>query len=201
MNKCGIICEYNPLHNGHVHQMRAAKAINAYSALVCVMSGNFVQRGEGAALNKFERARHAVLAGADVVVELPAVFAVNSAQDFAFGAVKLLDALNCNALHFGSEDGNIENLTAFADFLANPTAEFTGKLKKNLDRGLSYPAAVSQAADGVFPSNLLKSPNNALAIEYLRAIKLLNSPMTPMTIKREDNYNLDGLTLDRKSVV
>jgi len=194
MRKCGIICEYNPLHNGHVYQMQAAKAASNCDALICVMSGNFVQRGEGAILNKFERAKHAILAGADVVVELPAVFAINSAQDFAFGAVRILDALGCDFLHFGSEDGNIDNLTAFADFLAQPTEEFTKILKLNLDKGLSYPAAVSNAADKYFPDNVLKSPNNALAIEYIKAIKTLNSKMIPLTIKRENSYNGTELT-------
>ena len=189
MKKCGIICEYNPLHNGHVKHIALAKKQSNCDAIICIMSGNFVQRAEGAVFNKFERAKHAILAGADIVIELPTIFAVNSAQDFAYGAVKILDSLKCDCLHFGSESGNIESLLKFSDFLLSPSDEFQKLLKDNLGSGMSYPASISAAVQPFFESNLLASPNNSLAVEYIKAIRELNSEMIPMTVLRSDNYN------------
>lgn len=193
MKKCGIICEYNPLHNGHIRQIVAAKKETGCDVLVCVMSGNFTQRGDGAVLGKYVRARHAVLAGADVVVELPTVFATNAAEDFAFGAVKLLDALGCEYLHFGSESGNAEELEHIADFMLNPPAAFQNRLKQNLSRGLSYPQSVAKAATRYFDAEILNKPNNTLAIEYLKQIKLQSSAMKPLTLMRNSDYHSDDI--------
>ena len=152
LKKCGIVCEYNPLHNGHIRQIEAAKEQSGCDTLICIMSGNFVQRGDGAVLDKYTRAIHAIKAGADIVIELPTVFAINSAQDFAFGAIKTLSALGCDYLHFGSECGNVEELEKIAEFLINPPSAFTKKLQENLDKGLSYPQAISKSAGKYFDS-------------------------------------------------
>lgn len=193
MKKCGIICEYNPLHNGHVRHIQEAKKASGCDTLICVMSGNFVQRGDGAVLDKYTRARHAVLAGADIVVELPTVFAVGAAEDFAFGAVRLLSALGCECLHFGSESGDAEALAAVADFLLDPPAAFQKKLKDNLSKGMSYPQSVSKAAARYIDAAILDKPNNTLAIEYIKEIKRQNSGIVPMTVTRTSDYNSDDL--------
>lgn len=193
MKKCGIICEYNPLHNGHIRQIQAAKKDSGCDTLVCVMSGDFTQRGDGAVLDKYARARHAVLAGADIVLELPTVFAVNSAGDFAYGAVKILSALGCDCLHFGSESGDLEQLTKVAEFLLAPPSAFTNKLRENLDKGLSYPQSLAKAAARYFDASVLDKPNNTLSIEYIKEIIKQRSKMTPMTIRRNSDYHSDDL--------
>ena len=132
--KCGIVCEYNPLHNGHIRQISAAKKQTGCETLVCLMSGDFTQRGDGAVLDKYLRANHAVKAGADIVLELPVVFATGSAEDFAYGAVKILSALGCDCMHFGSECGDIETLNSIADFFLSPPASFNRKLQENLEK-------------------------------------------------------------------
>lgn len=193
LKKCGIICEYNPLHNGHIRQIQAAKEQTGCDTIICIMSGNFVQRGDGAVLDKYTRAIHAIKAGADIVIELPTVFAINSAQDFAFGAIKILSAIGCDYLHFGSECGNVEELEKIAEFLINPPSAFTKKLQENLDKGLSYPQAISKSAGKYFDSEILNNPNNTLAIEYIKEIKKQHSNIIPMTIQRNSDYNSDEL--------
>ncbi|MBQ9715967.1 MAG: nucleotidyltransferase family protein [Clostridia bacterium] len=193
LKKCGIICEYNPLHNGHIRQIQAAKEQTGCDTLVCIMSGNFVQRGDGAVLDKYTRAVHAIKAGADVVVELPTVFAINSAQDFAFGAIKTLSALGCEYLHFGSECGDVAQLEKVAEFLLNPPSAFTKKLQENLDKGLSYPQAIAKASARYFDNEILNNPNNTLAIEYIKEIKNQHSSIKPVTLKRNSDYNSDDL--------
>lgn len=193
LKKCGIICEYNPLHNGHIRQIQAAKEQTGCDTLVCIMSGNFVQRGDGAVLDKYTRAVHAIKAGADVVVELPTVFAINSAQDFAFGAIKTLSALGCEYLHFGSECGDVAQLEKVAEFLLNPPSAFTKKLQENLDKGLSYPQAIAKASARYFDSEILNNPNNTLAIEYIKEIRNQHSNIKPVTLKRNSDYNSDDL--------
>lgn len=193
MKKCGIICEYNPLHNGHIRHIQEARKATGCDTLICVMSGNFAQRGDGAVLDKYTRARHAVLAGADVVVELPTVFAVNAAEDFAFGAVKILSALGCEFLHFGSEAGDIAPLEKAADFMLDPPAAFERRLKDYLSKGLSYPQSVAKAAARYFDASILDKPNNTLAIEYIKEIKKQQSQMIPVTVERNSDYNSDDL--------
>jgi len=193
LKKCGIICEYNPLHNGHLRQIQSAKEQTQCDTLICLMSGNFIQRGDGAVLDKYTRAIHAIKAGADVVIELPTVFATSSAEDFAFGAIKILSALGCDFLHFGSESGNIEELQKIADFLCSPPSAFSKKLHEYLEKGLSYPQAMAKASSRYFDSLILSTPNNTLAIEYLKEIKKQKSNITPVTIKRNSDYNSDDL--------
>lgn len=181
MKISAIICEFNPLHCGHKRLIEYAKGIS--DKVICIMSGNFVQRGMPACANKFDRARHAVLCGADLVVELPTIFATASAENFAEGATRIADKLHADYLVFGSECGSIEQLTHACDMLASD--ELNASVKALMKTGTSYPKALATALD----SNIADSPNNVLGIEYLRAIRKISSHIVPITIKRENNYN------------
>lgn len=181
MKITAIICEFNPLHSGHKRIIDYAKTFS--DKVICIMSGNFTQRGLPAVADKFSRAKHAVLAGADLVVELPTVFATSSAENFAFGGVKIAQKMHADCLLFGSECANIEQLTQCADLLCEK--EINDKIKAAMKSGVSYPKAVSLATQ----TDVLDSPNNVLAIEYIKAIKQLNAKITPATIRRENNYN------------
>ena len=181
MKISAIICEFNPIHTGHKRLIDYAKSVS--DKVICIMSGNFVQRGMPACADKYDRARHAILCGADLVVELPTIFATASAEDFALGGVKIASQLGADYLIFGSECGNIDQLQTVAKQLDD---ENVNKLiQQYLADGNSYPKAVSIAIN----SPILQTPNNTLAIEYLRAINKIDKNITPMTIQRENNYN------------
>ena len=188
MKTTGIIVEYNPLHPGHIYHMEQARKQTGADYLIAVMSGSFVQRGAPALLDKYTRTRMALLAGADVVIELPVCFAAGSAGDFAAGAVSLLDKLGCvDGLCFGSESGNLEELSSVADLLADESEEYQQVLRQHLKDGYPFPQARAAAFSFCSPKTdpeLLNQPNNTLGIEYLKAIKKKNSPVTPVTIKR-----------------
>lgn len=182
----GIVSEYNPFHNGHLYHIERTRELGA-SHIVAVMSGNFVQRGDVAVLDKHTRAEAALLHGADLVIELPCAYALASAERFAWGAVYLLDALGCiDLISFGSESGSIAALGRAAD--ASLSVEGTEALAEALRAGRSYPAAVQEAAaslHGEKVSALLATPNNTLGIEYLKALRRLGSSIRPLTIPRE----------------
>ena len=181
MKLAAIICEFNPLHTGHKRLIDYAK--NVADKVVCIMSGNFTQRGLPACADKYSRATHAILAGADLVVELPTVFATASAENFAYGAVAIAEKLGADCLVFGSECGDVETLK---DCLKRIDDSETDKLiRKEVAKGVSYPKAVATATG----LDILNQPNNVLAIEYLRALRNAHSNITPFTLKREDNYN------------
>ena len=186
MKTAGIICEYNPFHRGHQWHIEQTRAmLGGDSAVVCVMSGNFVQRGDFAVFNKLARAKMAVLCGADLVVELPVPYALSSAEGFASAGVSILDNLGvCGYISFGSESGDIGELYEAAEALVSEEA--AGQLKAWLGKGLSYASAQQKAADAVMgkQSAVLKSPNNMLGIEYLKALTAAGSPMRPITVKR-----------------
>ena len=179
-----IICEFNPIHTGHKRLIDYAKTIA--DKVVCIMSGNFVQRGMPACADKYDRARHAILCGADMVIELPTIYATAPATDFAYGGVKIASQIGADYLVFGSECGNIQELQKIALLLDDE--QINKAIATNVAQGYSYPKAVSLAVN----SPILQSPNNTLAIEYLRAIKTIGANITPITIKREDNYNGNG---------
>lgn len=181
MNTTAIICEFNPLHTGHKKLIDYAKTFS--NKVICIMSGNFTQRGLPACAEKYQRAAHAIKAGADLVVELPTIFAVSSAENFALGGVAIADKLNVDYLLFGSESGNIDELIQCADKLDDE--KINKKIRDELAKGVAYPKAVAQAIN----SKILDYPNNTLALEYLRSLKKLNSKITPITIKRENDYN------------
>ena len=186
MNIVGIICEYNPFHPGHAWHIGATRrALGGECGVVCVMSGNFVQRGDFAVFNKHARAEMAVLGGADLVIEMPTPYALSSAEGFASAGVLLLDSLGiCEFISFGSESGSIHELSAAADAIVSPEADTI--LRTWLDKGISYAAARQKAADAVLGvrSDVFKSPNNLLGIEYLKAMSARGSRLKPMTFKR-----------------
>lgn len=204
MKTVGIIAEYNPFHNGHLYQLKKAKEITGADFAVVVMSGDFTQRGTPAVFDKYTRCRLSLLAGADLCIELPVVYATASAELFAKGAVSLLSALGVDALCFGSECGEIAPLREIASLLFAEPPAYKEALNKALKEGLSFPSARAVAVrkcahagslSGVdaAASDVLASPNNILGIEYLKVLLTLekngqHAPV-PYTIKREgDGY-------------
>ncbi|MDR3278843.1 MAG: nucleotidyltransferase family protein [Oscillospiraceae bacterium] len=187
MKIAGIICEYNPIHAGHLrHIEQTRRALGADAAVVCVMSGSFVQRGEPAVFQKHVRAEAAVRGGADLVLELPLPYALSSAEGFARGAVRLLDSLGVlDVLSFGSECGELAPLAEAAEAMQSDLA--AAHTKRALGRGLAYAAARQTAADAVLGarSGILRSPNNLLALQYLTALREARSSIAPMTFLRE----------------
>ncbi len=184
----GIIAEYNPFHNGHKRQLDFCRSCGA-DLIFCAMSGEFTQRGEPAVLEKRIRAGHAVQCGADLVAELPVPYAVAGAKDFATGGVRLLEKLGCTHICFGSELGELEPLVKAAEIIGS--SEFNQKLKFNLKNGSSYPASAGLAGEKT--GEIMRSPNNILAIEYLRALSDTNSEMQPVTLKRNTDFASDTL--------
>jgi predicted nucleotidyltransferase len=203
MKVLGIIVEYNPFHNGHFYHIQKAKEKTLADFVVCVMSGNFVQRGEPAIMNKWSRAEIAVNYGIDLIFELPFVYSMSSAEYFSQGAIKLLDGLGiADYICFGSESGNIETLDKIADILVNNDTKYNLLLKNHLGKGISFPKARQEALneylkdiDTIDKTDVITTSNNILGIEYLKALKRLNSPIKPITIKRfNNNYNEKNLT-------
>ena len=188
MEITGIICEYNPLHLGHQKQLDIIKAEKGEnSGIVCIMSGNFVQRGAPSILEKGLRAKAAILCGADLVLELPVTAALSSAEGFAHEGVRLL-APFCDNLCFGAETANGDALLRTAEALLSPA--FPPALRTELDKGLSFPAARQAALESLgIDSSLLTSPNNILAVEYCKAILSQNAAMKPFPILREGGYH------------
>ena len=188
MKTAGIVAEYNPFHTGHAHQIARTRALlGGETAIVCVMSGNWVQQADCAIADKWTRARLALLGGADLVLELPTPWATASAETFARGAVELLGATGVvDALSFGSECGDIAALERAAVCL--DTEEYRSALKPLLDRGEPFAVCRQQAVEqllGTETGELLRRPNNNLGIEYLRALRALGSSITPLTVLRE----------------
>lgn len=192
MKITAIICEYNPFHNGHLHQLNTAKKETAPNLTIGIMSGDFVQRGEMAIIDKYDRAKVAIEAGFDVVIELPTVFAVNNAEYFAYGGINLLKNLPNTTLSFGSECGDIAYLKQIADITESD--EFNTKLKKELSNGISYPVAVNNALKSIADTDILDGSNNILAIEYIKNISKLGAKINLHTIKRANNYNSNEVT-------
>lgn len=186
MKTVGIIAEYNPFHKGHAYHLNKAKELTGADYVVSVMSGDFVQRGLPAILDKYARAEAALRCGADLVLELPVPYATGSAEYFAGGAVSLLDSLGCvDALCFGSECGDLNSLLSFARLFEEESVDYQQLLRLHLKRGCTFPEARSLAA-GEFlkASALLEKPNNTLGIEYCKALLRRKSPIEPVTLKR-----------------
>ena len=188
MKIVGILCEYNPLHLGHAKQISMIRKNSpGETAVVCLMSGSFVQRGHPAIFDKMLRARAALEAGADLVLELPVQYALSSAEGFAAGAVSILGSF-CHEMSFGAEHPDREALMQTASALLSP--DFPAHLRKFLDAGLSFPAARAKALSDMGTDNtLLTSPNDILAVEYCKAILAQNSPMIPAPIHRAGSYH------------
>lgn len=187
MKIIGIICEYNPLHRGHGKQIQFIRSRYPDAAIVCLMSGNFVQRGAPAILDKSLRARAALLAGADLVLELPVTCSLSSAESFAAGGVRIL-APFCDFLCFGSETGNAQSLTDTARALLD--ASFPPLLRAQLDTGKSFPAARESALKEMgMDASLLARPNDILAVEYCKALLVQEVAMKPLPILRDGDYH------------
>ena len=217
MKIVGLITEYNPFHAGHLYHMQQARELTGADYCVVLMSGSFVQRGEPAIFDKYLRTKTGLLAGADLVLEIPAAFSTASAHEFAAYGVALLSAIGVDAVVFGSECGQIEILKQAAYALNHESAEFQERLRKGLKAGLTYPQARAKAlgetqaggtrvenvedfhantdvSNSHIWSSILNSPNNILGIEYLRAAEDLHSPMEFYTISREGSgYHEDTL--------
>ncbi|WP_438495550.1 nucleotidyltransferase [Paenibacillus sp. IHBB 3054] len=197
MTTVGIIAEYNPLHNGHVHHFNEAKKISGADSVIVVMSGPFTQRGEPAAVSKRARTEMALHMGADLVIELPVAYALQPAEWFAFGAVSLLEATGVvDSLCFGSEAGTLGELLPLAGFLAEESSELQSEIRRRMALGTSFPAAYSAAAASVWEGSLpgeenpfdaeelLRQPNNSLGLHYLIALRRLGSVIRPLTVPR-----------------
>lgn len=195
MKIVGLITEYNPFHAGHLYHMQQARELTGADYCVVLMSGSFVQRGEPAIFDKYRRTKAALLAGADLVLEMPVAFSTASAHEFAAYGVALLSAIGVDAVVFGSECGQIEILKQAAYALNHESAEFQERLRKGLKAGLTYPQARAKALEMEDTwASVLTSPNNILGIEYLRAAEDLHSPMEFYTISRKGSgYHEDTL--------
>ena len=193
-NVLGIIAEYNPFHNGHLYHLKESKRKCNAKYVVAIISGNFTQRGDASIVNKFEKAKMAIENGIDMVIELPTLYSISSAENFADGAIKILNELNfITHISFGSESGNINQLNDIASILTDEPEEFSKLLKEELRKGSSFPVARQNAIEKFLNltnknefNKLLKSPNNILAIEYLKALKKIKSNITPITIERKN---------------
>lgn len=195
MTVLGIIVEYNPFHNGHLYHLKRSKDITNSDAVIAVMSGDVVQRGEFASFSKWKRAEWALLGGVDLVIELPYIYACSSANYFAKGAIDILNKTNIvNNICFGVEHDNIDTMKYIADRLNNETDDFKLSMKKYLKEGYSYPQARTRSfIDNIEKenitldeiNNIMSSPNNILAIEYIRNLKMFNSKINVNVLKRK----------------
>lgn len=187
MKKIGIICEYNPFHNGHLYHISKIKEMFDDSLIILVMSGNFTQRGEASIIPKYSKCDIALLSGIDLVIELPFIFATQSADVFAKTSIEILDKLNVDYVVFGSETNDINKLTMLAKTQIN-NKKYDKLVKEYLDKGVNYPTALSKALYQLTDKKIDK-PNDILGVSYIREILKLNSNITPICIKRSNDYN------------
>lgn len=197
MKVVGLITEYNPFHNGHKYHIEKAKEITGAEYVIVIMSGDYVQRGTPAVMPKRLRAQMALLNGADAVFELPLCYSTGSAEFFAEGAVSFLNQLGIvDSLCFGSESNNLNGLQKIADILSNEPSEYKAFLQMYLKNGLSFPSARQNALIYYLGdeslTELIKDPNNILGIEYLKALKKVNSTIQPFTIQRKGAHYHDA---------
>ena len=191
MDITGIICEYNPLHLGHKKQFDMIKAKYPHTGIVCLMSGNYVQRGHPAVFDKSLRAKAAILSGADLVLELPVTASLSSAEGFASEGVRILGGF-CSRLCFGAESADMDARLSTARALLS--SEFSEKLRVELDKGVSFPVARQKALEAMgLKGDILSRPNDILATEYCKAILQQGVAMEPMPIRREGNYHDTGI--------
>lgn len=198
----GIIAEYNPFHNGHLYQIEEAKKRTGADCVIAIISGNFAQRGNTSLVNKWVKAQMALENGVDIVIELPTVYSISSAENFAEGAIKILDSLKVvDTLCFGTETDDFAALNNIANILYNEPKEYISMLNHELGKGVSYPKARESALmmylnDIKRYANILSGSNNILAIEYLKALKKLKSNMKPYSIQRKKVYYNDEKIVD-----
>ena len=193
MKAVGLVTEYNPFHNGHLYHLNKAMELTGADISVAVMSGDFVQRGEPAVLDKYTRASMALNSGVNLVIELPVNYAVSSAESFAAGALKVLDYIKADSIAFGSESGNIERLSKLAHILCDNEDTLYKEISKYTANGISYAAARQKVVEKLTDKDtaaMLTSSNNILAVEYLKAIIKTNHANKPYTAQKHgDAYN------------
>lgn len=187
MRVIGIICEYNPFHLGHLYQIKKIKETIPDSLIICIFNGTFMQRGEVSIINKWDKTRICLEYGIDMVVELPFVFATQSSDIFAHGALKILNNLHVDTLVFGSESNNVEILKTLAMTQINNEA-FDNKVREYLDKGVNYPTALSKTLE-VITKYRIKEPNDILAVSYIKEIIKNNYSIEPVAIKRTNDYH------------
>ena len=214
-NVVAIIGEYNPFHNGHAYHIQKTKEMTNADYVIAIISGSFVQRGNVSLIDKWSKADMALLNGVDLVIELPTVYSISSAENFAYGAIKILNSLKIvDTLSFGSEFCDFEVLEKIADVLVNEPPEFKTLLEHELSKGVSFPKARENALlmylnDIRKYANILSSPNNILAIEYLKALKKTKSKIKPLAVQRinvgyndlEIKNNFASATAIRKKII
>ena len=203
MKAVGLVTEYNPFHNGHLYHLNKAMELTGADISVAVMSGDFVQRGEPAVLDKYTRTSMALNSGVNLVVELPVNYAVSSAESFAAGALKVLDYIKADSIAFGSESGNIERLSKLAHILCDNEDTLYKEISKYTANGISYAAARQKVVEKLTDKDtaaMLTSSNNILAVEYLKAIIKNNYAIKPYTVQRQgDSYNDTDIRSDYAS--
>lgn len=196
MNVVGIIAEYNPMHNGHIYNIKKAKELTNADYVIVIMSGSFTQQGNIAVMDKFNRASIAIQNGADMVIELPTIYAVSSAENFAYGAVSILSSLGViTHLAFGAESENICDLQGIANAYINNKDEIVNKVKAFSNLGINSGSAYSKALSEILNCNISTKcytlPNNILAIEYLKVLLTLKSQIKPVLVHRLNSYHND----------
>ena len=190
----GIIAEYNPFHNGHLYMIKKIRNMYPDSTIVCVLSGNFTERGDMSIINKWKKTRIILNYGIDLVIELPFVFASQSSDYFAYGAIKLLKNLSVDKIVFGSETNDINMLNKLANTQIN-NSKYDKLVKDYMDKGLNYPTAMSKALKDL--TNIkIEKPNDLLALSYIKEIKKQNANIEAISIKRDDDFNSTKLSGD-----
>lgn len=190
MKSVGIICEYNPFHNGHLYHLKKVKELYPDYTIILVMSSSFLQRGETSIINKWNKTNIALYHGIDIVVELPFVFSTQSSDIFAKGSIEILKHLKVDILLFGSESNNIELLNNIADIKLSKN--YNQLVKKNLKNGISYPSAISKTVYEL-TNNKIDQPNDILGINYIMEIKKQKANIKPICIKRTNEYHSTDL--------
>ena len=186
MNVVGIICEYNPFHNGHKYHLEKIKEMFPDSIIILVMSGNFTERGIPSIIDKWDKTEIALEMGIDLVIELPFAFAAQSADIFAHGSISILKELKANCLVFGSENNNVEKLTMAANYVLNDDS-YQEKVKMYLDKGYNYPTSLNMAFLKEYES--IKTPNDLLAFSYIKEIMKQKANITPISIQRTNAFH------------
>lgn len=198
MKKIGIICEYNPFHNGHIYHIKKIKEMYPDSLIVLVVSSSFTMRGEISLLNKWDKSEIALLYDVDLVIELPTFYSTNSADTFAEGAIKILNYMNCDYLVFGSESNDIDLLKKLANIQIN-NQEYDILVKEYMDKGNNYPTSMGKALEKT-SGETINLPNDLLGLSYVKEIIKQKAKIEPITILRTNDYHHEGATSIRIAI-
>ena len=201
MNVVGIIAEYNPMHNGHIYNIQKAKELTGADFVIIIMSGSFTEQGNISVIDKFNKAKIAIENGADLVIELPTIHAISSAENFAFGAVNILNSLGIvTHIAFGAESNNICNLNEIANIYLCNKAKIIENIKRvskqGINSGIAYSMAIKEFLNSSHHKTDFTLPNNILGIEYLKALSRLNSPIKPVLVQRLNSSHSDTKIAD-----